>query len=316
LVLCSLVFISATTEDDLIFVEFLGFVKKYDKHYDSWEEFEKRMAIFKENKAIATELDKRDPTATYGVTIFSDLSVAEFRAHYLMPNLTHSLSQPQENYELSSPSVEVPASFDWRERGMVTPVYNQEQCGSCWAFSATENIESMWAIAGHGLHSLSMQQVVDCDRQSYGCGGGWPYTAYTYMIQFGGLEAYGSYPYVAHNEACHAQRAATIAHIHSWHYITRVDNVEAMLDFTFTKGPPSVCVDASSWQFYHGGVISSCGQSLDHCVQITGFSTVGGVPAWHVRNSWGTSWGLSGYLFVRRGGDVCGIGRDVSAAIV
>jgi len=88
-----------------------------------------------------------------------------------------------------------------------------------------------------------------------------------------------------------------------------------MQQAVYQTGPLSICVDASSWQNYNGGVISDCGTDIDHCVQLTGFSTQDGTPAWNVRNSWGTGWGENGYLYVARGGNVCGIGSTVISLV-
>merc|ERR1712048_1077414 len=92
--------------------------------------------------------------------------------------------------------VVVPSSVDWREKGAVTPVKDQGQCGSCWAFSTSGLIESAWAIAGHTMEQLSEQELVSCDTAdgNAGCGGGWPYLAVDY-VRNGGISTETSYPY-------------------------------------------------------------------------------------------------------------------------
>jgi len=175
----------------------------------------------------------------------------------------------------------------------------------------------MDAIAGHGLRSLSMQQLVDCDHSSYGCNGGYTTTAYDYIKSAGGLDTYDSYPYVGHDSSCTFDSRNIGARISGWKYITTSDNVDDMLNFIYGHGPTSVCVDATTWQYYNGGVITkNCGSSIDHCVQITGFQTSDGVPAWRVRNSWGNDWGYGGYLYVMRGGDICAIGEEVTSCSI
>jgi len=92
-----------------------------------------------------------------------------------------------------------------------------------------------------------------------------------------------------------------------------------MASFLVSTGPLSICVDAESWQYYTGGIIvkgDGCGTSLDHCVMATGFVTGGSTPYWIVRNSWGTDWGLSGYLYVEMGQDVCGISQEATSSAV
>jgi len=154
-------------------------------------------------------------------------------------------------------------------------------------FSTTENIESMWAHAGHGLVSLSMQQLVDCDKMSGGCGGGNPPNAFQYVINVGGIDGYGSYPYAGVDQPCHFNPRSVAAKVKQWGYLSTNDNEAAMLSWTANNGPPSACVDASLWQYYKGGVITTgCGYQLDHCIQITGWNTIGGIGAWTIRNSW------------------------------
>jgi C1A family cysteine protease len=128
------------------------------------------------------------------VNQFADLTADEFRARFLMDPTLFAASASQRHahcnvIDYSHVDTALPASYDWRNNGsVVTPVKNQEQCGSCWAFSTTENIESVWAIAGNGLVELAPQQIVDCDTTDDGCNGGNPPTAYEYVIKAGGLE--------------------------------------------------------------------------------------------------------------------------------
>jgi len=295
---------------------FMNFVTKYGKSYSDIE-FGHRFQVFSDNLNLVAELQARETgSARYGPTQFMDLTPEEFRANYLMPKELNS------NFKVDSSKVmkpltpvALPDSFDWRDKGAVTKVYDQGQCGSCWAFSATETIESYHFLAGHPLISLSPQQIVDCDTDSYGCNGGWTQNAFNYVISAGGQDTLASYPYNAVDGTCAYSPSNVGAKVNSWAYITQNDDENAMQQAIYQKGPLSICVDASSWQFYNGGVISSCGTQVDHCVLLTGFSTQSGTPAWNVRNSWGTSWGLSGYLYVARGNNVCAIGSCVTYVV-
>jgi len=297
--------------------QFEAFITQYSRKYESTEEYAKRLSIFADNMVFADKLNKADPNAEFGVTKFMDLTPQEFKQYYLMSNFSSPKVRGErvplldfDNQNLSWDAL--PPNFDWRNEGVVTGVYNQGQCGSCWAFSTTENVESMWKRAGHALINLSMQQLVDCDRYSDGCGGGNPPNAFQYLIQQGGQDTFGAYPYAGVNEACHFNPGAIGARVKTWGYVTTTDNEQAMLNWVSSQGPPSACVDASTWQYYRGGVITSgCGNSLDHCIQITGWATVNGVGAWTVRNSWGTDWGYGGYLYVMYGANMCGIGQEV-----
>jgi len=219
--------------------------------------------------------------------------------------------------QLTNSKRQLPAAFDWNSKGVVTGVYNQGACGSCWAFSTTENIESMWAIAGGGLKSLSMQQLVDCaGNGDGGCNGGNPPWTYPY-VEAKGLDDYSCYPYTGTTDACAYKSTCIGAKISNWGYITTTDNEGYMMDWIYQYGPPSVCVDAQYWQYYTGGIITAnCGTTIDHCVQITGWATIDGIMAWVVRNSWGTSFGYGGYLYIEIGGDICEIGNEVTSSVI
>jgi cathepsin F len=300
--------------------QFIAFQHKYGKSYTSSTEFDMRFTVFKNNLAIAAKLNAKGDNATYGVTKFMDMTPDEFKNIILMKKPINK-NIPGKVWEAKK-LVGLAASFDWRDKGAVTPVYNQGQCGSCWAFSITENIESQWFLAGNTLTSLSMEQVVDCDTSDDGCGGGDPPTAYEYVISAGGQEYYSDYPYTAGGGqagSCQFNKADIDAVLSNWQYVTQSGDESAMQSFLVSNGPISVCVDAESWQYYQGGIIttnSDCGDSLDHCVMITGYGQAEETNFWWVRNSWGTDWGEEGYLQVQMGADVCGIADEVTSAIV
>jgi len=262
----------------------------------------------------ADELNKKNKRGdVFGVTQFMDLTPAEFRARYLM-NVSVAEQQKIKNRNpLSQQKLEElrnakpPKSFDWTTKGVVTPVKNQAQCGSCWAFSATEEIESVWAIAGHTLPELAPQEFVDCVSDCYGCGGGWPVDAYEYAMS-NGQELETNYPYTATTGTCSFNAADVAVKITNYQSITAVASTEetVMVPFVATTAPLSVLVDASTWAYYTGGVLSTCGDGpIDHAVQITGYTTTNGVKVWNVRNSWGTAWGEAGYIWVERDLDLC-----------
>jgi len=314
------VHVARNTDHDV--VEFKKFVVQFNKTYSTKAEWNKRFAIFSSNLNIAADLDASDAHADYGVTQFMDLSPAEFRSKYLISNFT-SPKREGKSYNVlpAAPTMtwdQLPPSFDWNTHGAVTGVYNQGGCGSCWAFSTTENVESMWAIAGKGLINLSMQQLVDCaGNGNKGCGGGNPPWTYPYIISCGGMDSYQSYPYTGENDNCAFNGNNVAARISNWGYITTTDNENAMGSWTYSHGPPSICVDASQWQYYQGGVVTSgCGTQLDHCVQITGWQTFDNIPAWNVRNSWGTGFGYGGYILLMRGANICGLGQEVTSSVI
>jgi cathepsin F len=295
--------------------QFSEFQHQFKKTYSA-DEFQYRFNVFKANIERYEAANKKSGSHVFGVTKFSDLTPEEFSKYYLMPKSLHENFQvPPSKVAPKLPPVNIPSSFDWRQKGMITPVYNQEQCGSCWAFSATETIESYCALGGKGLQSLAMQQVVDCDTQAYGCEGGWTYVAYQYVEEAGGIEYFKDYPYTGESESCTFNKADIFADISNWGYVTETNDETEMANWLVSKGPLSVCVDASTWSGYQNGTVvtaASCGSDVDHCVQVTGLDVVDGQAVWNVRNSWGTDWGMEGYLWVERGTNACAIASTVT----
>jgi len=299
--------------------QFLQFQKKYHKVYSTHEEFQKRYRIFEENMVIARELNIKNPRAQFGPTIFSDLSKDEFASMYLMKNFTKRTLPPAPMPPRRSGLRAAPdtTNYDWSSAGCITPVKDQGQCGSCWAFSATETIESYWFLANSNqpVPTLSEEQIVDCDTTDGGCNGGEPMSAYSYVQSAGGLESESAYPYTAgtgQSGQCAFQSGSVVATIKGGQAVSGETGIYQQLSSS-NGGPVSVCVDASSWQNYQGGVLTSCTNNIDHCVQATGYYNYGGSNAyWNVRNSWSTTWGQSGYIWVAIGQDLCSIGDAAS----
>jgi len=194
---------------------------------------------------------------------------------------------------------EAPASVDWRTSGAVTPVKDQGQCGSCWAFSATGSIEGAYAIANKKLVSFSEQQLVDCstDQGNMGCNGGLMDYAFTYA-ESAKLETESDYPYTAMDGDCDYQATKGKLELKGFQDVT--PNSPAQLEAAVALGPVSVAIEAdtSVFQSYTSGIISSaeCGTNLDHGVLVVGYGTEGKKAYWILKNSWGAQWGEDGYF--------------------
>merc|ERR1719405_55362 len=181
-----------------------------------------------------------------------------------------------------------PASIDWSAKGAVTPVKDQGQCGSCWAFSSTGGLEGQWEIATGNLQSLSEQQLVDCSKQNSGCNGGLMDYAFKFY-ESTSVATEGSYAYTGFKD---------------------ISNEADLLDAVANTGPISVAIEADqmSFQMYSGGVLTgNCGTNLDHGVLAVGYGSDSGTDYWKVKNSWGASWGMNGYILIERGVNKCGI---------
>eukprot|EP01127_Copromyxa_protea_P014548 TRINITY_DN407_c0_g2_i1.p3 TRINITY_DN407_c0_g2~~TRINITY_DN407_c0_g2_i1.p3 ORF type:complete len:335 (+),score=98.25 TRINITY_DN407_c0_g2_i1:1018-2022(+) len=310
-------------EDPKVHIAFNEFKTKFNKVYTAEEERE-RLEVFRSNLDLVDELNRREGNTIYGVTKFMDLTPEEFRAAYLLPKGTLSKEKKQNvpYVNFNTENIQVPEAFDWRSKNAVTPAKDQGQCGSCWAFSATEAIESAWFLAGNPLPSLAPQQIVDCDKVDQGCNGGDTPTAYKYVIEAGGMESEKDYPYEGVDQTCAFNKTNVVASIDSWSYITTNKNETEMVQKLYALGPLSICVDASTWQFYFGGVVEHlCYEELDHCVMVTGYNDRYDwldrkIAVWNIRNSWGTDWGYDGYLYVERNENLCGVADEVTIPLV
>jgi hypothetical protein len=299
--------------------EFRAYISAFSKRY-SPEEFEHRLRIFSDNMAYIRVFNARGDTFVQGATIFTDLSPSEFKSLYTSPR----------PYEIKEAGVETrdfagltaPATVDWRTKGVVTPVKNQGNCGSCWSFSATGGIECAWAISGKTLVSLSEQQLMDCSKAygNDGCNGGYYRWAYSYVIANGGITTEANYPYTAKDGTCNKTKAAQIAANISKRVDVAADSPSALMN-AIALQPTSVSVEAdqAAWQNYKSGTISAnCGTNLDHDVLAVGYDSTANPPFWIVKNSWGTSWGMQGYLqiAITNGKGVCGINMTPGYPVV
>jgi len=300
--------------------QFVEFQQTYNKVYKTAEESEYRFQVFKDGLKRASEAQTKNPLAEFGVNSLSDLTPEEFKKFYLMPDTVRLnwVKPPSKNFSIPRPEnalgcVPDPVWYSWIDcNGVLTGIYNQGQCGSCWAFSATETIESYAALAGRGLTLLSMQQMVDCDQYDSGCNGGMPTRAFQYVESAGGIESLSEYPYTGYDGSCQFNSNDVVATVTGIYAIDGETGLYQQCSSS-SGGPVSVCVDASGWQYYTGGILTSCGDTMDHCVQLIGYKNYGENGAfWIVRNSWGSGWGLGGYIWIAIGSDLCGIGDYAS----
>jgi len=284
----------------------------HNKTYHDSKEDAYRKEIFL-RKVAEMEAHNADTSKTYkkGINRFTDMTAEEFRAQFTganpaVVNKSGSVSQ----FQLST-RASVPASIDWRTHNVVTPVKDQGQCGSCWAFSTTGAVESAYAIKHGSLISLSEEFLVDCDTNEYGCNGGWPDEAMNFIQNSGGIPTESAYPDTAgpYGVASYCQNQAD-----SGVSVTGTSgnggSESTLQQMVGTVGPVSVCVDAGDgcdWSAYQSGIFNEpgCYVQTDHAVLAVGYSTSGGY--WIVKNSWGTSWGESGYIRLAFGSNMCGV---------
>jgi len=226
-----------------------------------------------------------------------------------------------------------PMKVDWSQKGAVTPIKDQGMCGSCWAYSATEGIESAIFMATGKLPApLAAQQIISCDHNlAAGCSGGDLPTALNYVKGAGGIDTAADYPATSANDGkngtCNWDKKE-VAKVTGFKYAlppcrngTCANQDEGMLAAALAKfGPISVCVNAGDghWDFYEEGSIwppaahpcSGAAAEIDHCVQLVGYDRSSATPYWKVRNSWGDVWGEDGYMRLQYGVNACGIADE------
>jgi cathepsin L len=305
------------------------FKAQFGKTYATATEENLRRSIFEEKvKRIAEHNVRADlGLVTYrrGVNEFSDMTHEEFRAQRNGFKMSKSQQRGAEVKDFSKVSVSaLPKTVDWRKKGVVTPVKDQAQCGSCWAFAAVASLEGQHAMKAGKLVSLSEQNLVDCSgaEGNDGCEGGLPDNAYQYIIDAQGLDTEKSYPYTAEDGQCAFNKKTVGATLTSFVDVATGD--ETALQKAVVKiGPISVGIDASneSFQEYSGGIYvePECStDQLDHGVTVVGYGTdASGADYWLVKNSWGNSWGIKGYIkMARNANNQCGIATLASYPVV
>jgi len=354
-----LLLIAATVCNAALFEQcdklFSGFKSKFHVSYPSSHEEVKRKGIFCDNMKLADELNVKNGHASFGVSKYADKTSEEFsvvlgrKGHGKQSSKPVTVRSPKPDFANRDAGASSPV-VNWLTKGKVTPVKNQGQCGSCWAHSVTEQIESQFAINGNALWEFSVQQVTSCTPGTFGCGGGDTVAGYDYLMSLPTTEGLGSSAFAPYTQSMYEQctnprctescgdlnlsalqtyssLTGFFAQVTGFDYATppctdgcAAQNMTLMAQNIQESGPASICVNAGTWNLYTGGVLTqaACGgyayDDLDHCVQVVGYNSEAASPYWIVRNSWATDWGNNGYIYLEYGpsSNTCGLGNEAT----
>ncbi|XP_044517347.1 procathepsin L-like [Gracilinanus agilis] len=294
--------------------------RTYEANEDGWRRatWEKNLKMIEMHNL---EYSAGKHSFQMGMNKFGDMTAEEFKQVMNGYNSNRSQRRTKGSLYHEPLFAQAPKSVDWRKKGYVTPVKNQGQCGSCWAFSATGSLEGQWFHKTGKLVSLSEQNLVDCSSSegNSGCGGGLMDNAFTYVKDNGGIDTEQAYPYIGQDSECKYRPECSGANVTGFVDIPSGQE-RALMKAVANVGPISVAIDAGnpSFQFYQSGVYfePQCSSSqLDHGVLVVGYGTEGksGKKFWIVKNSWGEEWGDKGYVLMTKDKDNhCGIATAAS----
>lgn len=292
---------------------FIAYNNKFGKTYKCPAEKIYRMAVFIKNLREIKKENEQNSTYRMGLNKFSTMTPEEFKIKFL----GRRGPVVPDSERVSANFGDEPASIDWREKGAVTPVKNQGQCGSCWAFSSTGALEAAYFTKNNELLSFSESQLADCSwlYGNQGCNGGLQQNAFKYY-KHKGAQLESDYPYKPKDEFCQYSKHPVKAHPTGYKTLKKG---QEHLKAGVAERVLAVSVYAQPWQHYKEGIYSnhiqcpSAERLLDHAVLAVGYGSENGTDYWIIKNSWSADWGEKGYIRLIRtdsGNGICGVALE------
>jgi len=294
--------------------KFFNWLAEHKLTPQSGEHFVKMLENFANNDDIIEHTNNLKLSYTLGHNQFSAMTLEEWKQYVKLGlDKPSTDSQPASIHAAPADLSTLPTSVDWVTSGYVTGVKDQGSCGSCWSFSATGSLEGAYKKKYGTLKSFSEQNFVDCDTLSnggrdHGCNGGLMDNAFSWAKKNGGVCSEADYAYYSGTTksagTCVQSKCTIDALVAPSSYTDVTTNSDAALMSAIAQQPVSVAIEAdqTAFQLYKSGVFTaSCGTNLDHGVLAVGYGTLNGVDYYKVKNSWGVTWGMDGYILLQRG---------------
>jgi len=328
---------SALNDDSLLdmdeaeFEEYFGLDPITDK-----DEFERRQNALKvseeEIKQINKEYAEGKKNWYDNLNAFSNLPKEDFlreKTGLVMPDFEGESSMDIETYYARYKRSIVPSNYNATDKGLVSPVKDQGNCGSCAAFASMGCIETCFKKVSGAKNfddlDYSEQQLLDCALGQpgiNGCNGAWPHAYLKWVsdnnITFHSEDDY-KYTLTANNVNCrNPPTKANMAKVSGYYYSQGRGDETILKKLVYEHGAVLVGINASGLHHYGGGIYDGCiaseQTSINHAVVVTGYGTKDGIDYWEYKNSWGPGWGKNGFGKLKRGDEMCGIGKWLAHA--
>uniref|UniRef100_A0A1B6MLR0 Peptidase C1A papain C-terminal domain-containing protein n=1 Tax=Graphocephala atropunctata TaxID=36148 RepID=A0A1B6MLR0_9HEMI len=296
----------------------INYKHQFNKQYSLDEDIQ-RKDIFRQKMRYITSTNRANLSYWLGVNHLVDYTPEELQALTACSPRSDFFGGDEAFEEIANEtleSVEVPKAWDWRNRGAVTPVKDQGDCGSCWSFSTTGAIEGGYFVRTRRLFTLSEQVLIDCSWNfgNRGCDGGYMEGAFKWVMRNRGIPLSQTYgPYLARKNYCHMKKGMSEVRIKSYGRIKKLCP-NCIKQALIKYGPIAVGMHANNgFLNYKGGVFTdnSCPKNqMNHAILIVGYGSLSGREYWLIKNSWSNRWGIGGYALMGINGNICGIMQD------